>query len=48
MGRPQLDQPNYRLAQRGGRYHIHWWEDDKPRSVSTGQTERDKATVWLN
>ena len=48
MGRPKLDTPNYRLVQRGQRYHVQWWQDGKPRSVSTGQTDKRQASIWLN
>jgi hypothetical protein len=48
MPRPRLDQPNYRLRLRGERYHVQWWEDGKPRSVPTGQTDKRAAAVWLN
>jgi integrase len=48
MGRPKLETPNYRLVQRGQRYHVQWWQDGKPRSVSTGQTDKRQASVWLN
>jgi integrase len=48
MGRPKLETPNYRLVKRGERYHVQWWEDGRPRSVSTGQTDKRKAAVWLN
>lgn len=48
MARPKLDTPNYRLVQRGGRFHVTWWEDGKPRSISTGQTDKRQACIWLN
>ncbi|MGO9996168.1 MAG: hypothetical protein ACLPKW_00265 [Acetobacteraceae bacterium] len=48
MGRPKFDTPNYRLVQRGQRYHVQWWQDGKPRSVSTGQTDKRQASIWLN
>ena len=27
---------------------VQWWEDGKPRSVSTGKTDKREAAVWLN
>jgi integrase len=48
MGRPKLDTPNYRLVHRGERYHVQWWQDGRPRSISTGQTDKRQASIWLN
>ena len=48
MGRPRLDQPNYRLVQRGQHWYVRWWQDGQWQGVSTGQKERGKATVWLS
>jgi integrase len=48
MGRPKLETPNYRLVRRGDRFHVQWWEDGKPRSISTGQTDKRQATIWLS
>lgn len=47
MARPKLDTPNYRLIRRGNRYHVQWWQDGRPRSVSTGATDQRQAAIWL-
>jgi integrase len=47
MARPKLESPNYRLRHRGGYYHVIWWEDGRPRSISTGQKDERAAKVWL-
>jgi integrase len=47
-GTPKLDNPNYRLALRGERYHVVWWEDGRSHRVPTGQTDRRKAAIWLS
>ncbi len=47
MSRPKLATPNYRLVQRGNRYYVRWWADGTWQRVSTGQTERRPAEVWL-
>lgn len=50
MSRPKLATPNYRFRVRGRIYVIDWTdvETGKPRSVSTGQTEREAADKWYD
>jgi integrase len=48
MPRPKLDEPNYRLSQRGDTWYVRWWQDSSWQRVSTGQKERRAAQVWLN
>lgn len=47
MGRPRLERPNYKLAKRGERWHVQWWENGAAQRVPTGQTERRQAEIWL-
>src|ERR1700722_6861216 len=47
MARPKLDSPNYRLTQRGDRFYVRWWQDGTWQRVSTGETDRRRATIWL-
>jgi hypothetical protein len=47
MARPKLERPNYRLTKRGDRFYIGWWENGADQCLSTGQTERRAAEVWL-
>jgi integrase len=47
MARPKLDAPNYRLVQRGSRYYVRWWRDGAWQRISTGETDKRRATVWL-
>jgi integrase len=47
MARPRNDTPNYKLVQRGATWYVRWWQDGQWQRVSTGQTERRKATVFL-
>lgn len=49
MPRPRLAQPNYSLKRnRAGRFAVHWTEDGKTRSVSTGQADEGLAGKWLD
>lgn len=47
MPRPRLDKPNFRLRQRGNRWVVDWTEGGKPRTISTGETDRAAAEVWM-
>lgn len=47
MARPKLDTPNYRLVRRGNRFYVRWWENRAWRRVSTGETDKRRATIWL-
>ena len=47
MARPKLDAPNYRLVQRGSRYYVRWWADGAWQRISTGETDKRRATIWL-
>jgi integrase len=47
MARPRLATPNYRLVKRGTRFYVRWWEGGSWQRVSTGQTERRQAEIWL-
>ena len=47
MARPKLDDPNFQLEQRGNRFHVRWWENGKKQRVSTGETDKRRATIWL-
>ncbi len=47
MARPKLDAPNYRLVQRGNRFYVRWWQDGAWQRVSTGETDKRRATIWL-
>jgi integrase len=47
MARPKLDAPNYRLARRGNRFYVRWWQDGAWQRVSTGETDKRRAAVWL-
>jgi integrase len=47
MARPKLDAPNYRLARRGNRFYVRWWQDGAWQRVSTGETDKRRATIWL-
>jgi integrase len=47
MGRPKLDAPNYRLVRRGNRFYVRWWQDSAWQRVSTGETDKRRATIWL-
>jgi integrase len=47
MARPKLDAPNYRLVQRGSRFYVRWWERGTWQRISTGQTDKRRATIWL-
>jgi hypothetical protein len=47
MARPKLDTPNYRLSKRGERFYVCWWENNADNRLSTGQTERRAAEIWL-
>jgi integrase len=47
MGRPKLDVPNYRLIRRGNRFYVRWWENNAWQRVSTGETDKRRAAIWL-
>jgi integrase len=47
VARPKLDQPNYRLTQRGSRWYVRWWEDGAWKRVSTGTGDQREAQVYL-
>lgn len=47
MARPKLDQPNYRLVQRGTRFYVRWWSDGAWQRVSTGTGDQREAQVFL-
>jgi integrase len=47
MARPKLDAPNYRLVQRGNHFYVRWWQDGTWQRVSTGETDRRRAAIWL-
>lgn len=47
MARPKLEQPNYRLVQRGSRFYVRWWENGTWQRISTGATERQSAQRFL-
>lgn len=47
MARPKLDAPNYRLARRGNRFYVRWWEKGAWQRISTGETERRAAECFL-
>jgi len=47
MARPKLDTPNYRLVQRGNRLYVRWWQDGAWQRISTGETDKRRATIWL-
>jgi integrase len=47
MARPKLDAPNYRLVRRGSRYYVRWWENGAWQRVSTGETDKRQASIWL-
>ena len=47
MARPKLETPNYRLVKRGSRFYVRWWENGAWQRISTGQTDKRQATVWL-
>lgn len=48
MPRRRLDQPNYRLNLRRGRYAVEWTDvaTGATRSISTGTVERTEAEIW--
>lgn len=43
MARPKLDQPRFRLVERGGYFYIRWWEAGAWHRASTGTTDRREA-----
>jgi hypothetical protein len=47
LARPKLDRPNYRLVQRGPRFYVRRWEGGAWQRVTTGETERRPAEIWL-
>jgi integrase len=47
MGRPRLDEPNYRLVRRGNRFYVRWWENSAWQRVSTGETDKRRAAIWI-
>jgi integrase len=47
MGRPKLESPNYRLVRRGDRFYVRWWQNSAWQRVSTGETDKRRATIWL-
>lgn len=47
MARPKLDAPNYRLVRRGNRFYVRWWQAGAWQRVSTGQTDKRRASIWL-
>jgi len=47
MARPKLDAPNYRLVRRGNRFYVRWWQDGAWQRVSTGETDKRRAAIWL-
>jgi integrase len=47
MARPRLAEPNYRLVRRGDRFYVRWWQDGAWQRVSTGETDKRRATIWL-
>jgi integrase len=47
MARPKLDAPNYRLVRRGDRFYVRWWHEGTWRRVSTGETDKRRASIWL-
>src|SRR5580658_531556 len=47
MARPKLEQPNYRLVQRGTRYYVRWWADGEWQRVSTGTDDQRSAQIYL-
>jgi hypothetical protein len=47
LARPKLERPNYRLVNRGDRFYARWWENGAWHRVSTGETERRQAEIWL-
>jgi integrase len=47
MARPKLDAPNYRLVRRGSRFYVRWWAEGAWQRVSTGETDKRRATIWL-
>ncbi len=47
MARPKLDAPNYRLVRRGDRFYVRWWQDGAFGRISTGETDKRRAAVWL-
>lgn len=47
MARPKLDAPNYRLVRRGSRYYVRWWQHGAWQRVSTGETDKRRASIWL-
>lgn len=47
MARPKLDAPNYRLIRRGDRFYVRWWHEGAWQRVSTGETDKRRAAIWL-
>lgn len=47
MARPKLDRPNYKLAERGGRFHVEWWAEGRSHRVPCGTTSRAEAEAFL-
>jgi integrase len=47
MARPKLDAPNYRLARRGDRFYVRWWQNGTWQRISTGETDKRRASIWL-
>jgi integrase len=47
VARPKLDQPNYRLTERGSRWYVRWWEDGAWKRVSTGTSDKREAQIYL-
>jgi integrase len=47
MARPRLDAPNYRLVRRGDRFYVRWWFEGTWQRVSTGETDKRRASIWL-
>ena len=47
MARPRLADPNYKLVRRGNRFYVRWWQNGAWQRVSTGETDKRRATIWL-
>lgn len=47
MARPRLEQPNFRLARRGDRYYVRWWQDGRWQRISTGTADLVAAKRYL-
>ncbi len=47
MARPRLDSPNFKLARRGDRFYVRWWEAGQWKRISTGTEDRREAARFL-